>query len=59
MADDNVIKFRKPPPPKKPKRPLRVSPWVIVIAGALAIGAVTYALDLQKMGANPASVAGP
>ena len=48
MSDDNVIKFRKPPPPKKPKRPLRVSPWAIVILGALAIGGVTYVLDQQK-----------
>ncbi len=59
MADDNVIKFRKPPPPKKPKRPVRVPPWAILIAGALAIGAVSYVLDQQKMGANPPRVAGP
>lgn len=48
MSDDNVIKFRKPPPPKKPKRPLRVLPWGIVILGALLIGGVTFVMDQQK-----------
>jgi hypothetical protein len=48
MSDDNVIRFRKPPPPKKPRRPLRVSPWVVLIIGALAIGGVTYVLNQQN-----------
>jgi hypothetical protein len=62
LGDDNVINFRKPPPPpapKKPKRPLRLPPWAIVIAAALALGAVTYVMDQQKTGANPPRVAGP
>ncbi len=59
MADDNVIKFRKPPPPpKKPKPPMRVPAWGIVILGALAIGAVSYVLD-QQTAASPPRVAGP
>lgn len=48
MSDDNVIRFRKPPPPKKPRPPLRVSPWVVLIIGALVIGGVTYALNQQN-----------
>jgi len=47
MSDDNVIRFRKPPPPKKPRRPLRVSPWFVLIIYALAIGGVTYLLNQQ------------
>ena len=47
MSDDNVIRFRKPPPPKKPRRPLRVSPWVVLVIGALVIGGVTYVLNQQ------------
>jgi hypothetical protein len=45
LSDDNVIRFRKPPPPKKPRPPLRVSPWLILVLGALAIGGVTFLLD--------------
>lgn len=48
LTDDNVIKFRKRQPPPKPKKPLRIPPWLIVILGALAIGAVTYALDQTR-----------
>ena len=48
MSDDNVIRFRKPPPPKKPRRPLRLSPWLVLIIGALAIGGVTYVLNQQN-----------
>ena len=47
MSDHNVIRFRKPPPPKKPRRPFRVSPWVVLIICALAIGGVTYLLKQQ------------
>jgi hypothetical protein len=47
MSDDNVIRFRKPPPPKKPQPPLRVSPWVVLIIGALVIGGVTFMLNPQ------------
>jgi hypothetical protein len=47
MSEDNVIRFRKPSPPEKPRRPLRVSPWLILIIGALAIGGVTYMLNQQ------------
>lgn len=54
MRDDNVIRFRKPPPPKKPRRPLRVSPWVVLIVGALAIGGVTFMLG--QLTAAPVSV---
>jgi hypothetical protein len=53
LSDDNVVRFRKPPPPKKPRRPLRVSPWVALILGALAIGAVTFALDQQQSTNTP------
>ena len=48
MSEDNVIRFRKPTPPKKPRRPWRVSPWVLLIIGALAIGGVTYMLNQQN-----------
>lgn len=58
MSDDNVIRFRKPPPPKKPRRPLRVPPWIIIVLGALAIGAVTFALD-QQNAPSPARVDAP
>jgi len=58
LSDDNVIRFRKPPPPKKPRPPLRVPPWVIIILGALVIGAVTFALD-QQNAASPALVTAP
>lgn len=59
--NDNVIKFRKPPPPKpqKPKksgRPLGgLPPFVIVILAALAIGAVTYVLDQGRATNMPSS----
>jgi hypothetical protein len=58
MNDDNVIRFRKPPPPKKPRRPLRLSPWTIVILAGLAIGAATFVLD-QQTGPKPPRVAQP
>lgn len=45
MSDDNVIKFRKRQPPPKPKKPLRIPVWLIVILGALAIGGVTYLMN--------------
>jgi hypothetical protein len=57
MSDDNVIRFRKPPPPKKPRQPLRVSPWLMLILAALAIGGVTYMLDQNA--ASPARVSAP
>lgn len=62
---DNVIKFRKPPPPKpqKPKksgRPLGgLPPFVIVILAALAIGAVTYVLDQGRTTNIPSPQAHP
>jgi hypothetical protein len=59
LSDDNVIKFRKPPPPQKPKRPLRVPAWAIVILGALVIGGVSYVLDQQKAAAPSPGVAAP
>jgi len=61
LADDNVIKFRKPtppPPPKKPRRPVRLPAWGIVILGALVIGGVSYVLDQQKADTAP-HAAGP
>ncbi len=57
--NDNVIKFRKPPPPRKPKKPLRIPAWLIVIAGALAIGAVSYAMDQGRAASVPTRVTGP
>jgi hypothetical protein len=53
LSDDNVIRFRKPPPPKKLRRPLRVSPWIILILGALAIGGVTFVLDQNATSPPP------
>jgi hypothetical protein len=67
LSDDNVIKFRKrekPQPPKQAKRPPakggpRVPPFVILILAALAVGAVTYALDQMKTPANSSREAAP
>ena len=64
LADDNVIKFRKPPPPKPQKPPkrgpsLRLPPYVIIILAALAIGAVTYLLDQGKAANSASSRAAP
>jgi hypothetical protein len=58
LKDDNVIRFRKPPPPKKPRRPLRVSPWAVLILGALLIGGVAFVLD-QQNAVNPARAGAP
>ena len=64
MADDNVIKFRKPLPPKPQKPPkrgpsLRLPPWILVILAALAIGAVTYVMDLDRSANLPPPPSGP
>ncbi len=64
MADDNVIKFRKPPPPKPQKPPKRgpsprLPPFVIVILAALAIGAVTYLMDRGGTANLPPPQVGP
>lgn len=48
LSDDNVIKFRKRQPPPKPKKPLRIPAWLIVVVGALAIGGVSYLMDQGK-----------
>lgn len=64
MSDDNVIKFRKPPPPKPQKpqkrKPARgLPPFVIIILAAAAIGAVSYVLDQGKPVNLPPRQAGP
>lgn len=53
MSDDNVIKFRKRQPPPKPKKPLRIPAWLIVVAGALAIGGVSYLMDQGRVAQSP------
>jgi hypothetical protein len=62
LSDDNVIKFRKPPPPPKPKKPKRplwgIPPFVIVILAALAVGAVTYVLDQGRAAQLPSPQSG-